>query len=330
MMLGKRRKYLQYRLITSRWTLPISIVIAVLYWLLSVNHSAAVAPSPSDHFLVQWLPLWSNYFLSFAISILIASVLIVANNTFALIRVRTTFQATVYILLTAACPVMHTLHAGSVAVLCYLLAIFLLFRNYQHPNPTGSMFHIFLLFGVGSFCFPQLTWLLPIIWIGAYRFQELSIRSFFASLLGWSFPYWLLFGHAYFYGQMEMFYQPFTEMFAVSSWQFEATPYEWMFYAYIMLLFLISATHIIVSGNEDKLRTRNFLSFLVSIHFYIILCVLLQPQHIHQWLPLLLPGVAVQIAHLFVLTGNRISNIFFLSMLISLITLFTYTLWMLF
>ena len=48
----------------------------------------------------------------------------------------------------------------------------------------------------------------------AYRFQSLTPRSFCGALLGWMLPYWRLFGHAFFYNEMELFYRPFNQLLA--------------------------------------------------------------------------------------------------------------------
>ena len=49
----------------------------------------------------------------------------------------------------------------------------------------------------GAFSFPSLTFF-SVLWLfEAHRFQSLTFRSFCGALIGWTMPYWMLFGHAF-------------------------------------------------------------------------------------------------------------------------------------
>ena len=58
----------------------------------------------------------------------------------------------------------------------------------------------------------QVLWLLE-----AYLFQSLTPRSFCGALLGWMLPYWMLFGHAFFYNEIELFYRPFNQLLTIGE-----------------------------------------------------------------------------------------------------------------
>lgn len=331
-----RKRYLQNRITAGHWTLPVAIFLSAACWLLTVyllpemNVNATSGYSLWEQYVGQWLPGWGEHTLSLVIIALTGYLLILLNNVFALIRLRATVQTSLYLLLASVFPTMHLLQAGNVASVCLLLSLFLLFRCYQHPNPSRNLFHSFLCLGVGSLCLPQLMWLIPILWIGAYRFQALNVRSFFASLLGWGFPYWLLLGYAYYYNCMELFYLPFQELVTFYPWEFNLQVWEWGLIAYLLLLCTVSASHCLVAGFEDKLRTRSYLNFLILLTFALFGCMALQPQLCRQWIPLLLPIASILSGHLFALTSNRSSNLFFLFMLIALFLLFGFSLWTLY
>lgn len=83
----------------------------------------------------------------------------------------------------------------------------------------------------------------------------------------------------------------------------------------------------IVSGFEDKIRTRSYLHFLIFINFCIFLFIFLQPAHCMDLLSLLLIGVSILVGHLFVLTNSKAANLFFIGSMTGLILLFCFNVW---
>ena len=308
-----RRKRLQNRITAGHWTLPAAILIALLCW----GTSWFVLPK-------QTVSVASILFYA-----AIGYLLVLLNNTFALIRMRASVQTAVYLLLTAACPLLHSQWSNDITALFFLLSIFFLLRSYQQAVPMGDVFHSFLFMGLGSLFMPQLTWLAPFYWLGAYRFPSLNLKSFFASLMGWALPYWFLLAYAYWQGQMEMFFAPLQGLLHFHPLCQGYTPSLMATGGYLLLLVVVSSVHCIAAGYEDKLRTRSYLNFLVTLNLVLCLWLILQPAQGEALLTLLLPIASILAGHLFVLTGSRSSNLFFLIMLILLIPLFLFNLWML-
>lgn len=109
-------------------------------------------------------------------------------------------------------PEKHFLYTGDIVALGFLISIYFLFKSYQQTQAAGYLFYSFFFIGAGSILFPQFT-ILSVLWLlEAYRFQSLTPRSFCGALLGWMLPYWMLFGHAFFYNEMELFYRPFNQL----------------------------------------------------------------------------------------------------------------------
>lgn len=216
---------------------------------------------------------------------------------------------------------------GRLGSCSFLVALFFLFKSYQQARPTGSLFHAFVFIGLGSLLFPQLMLFAPIFWIGAYNFQSLQPKSFFASLVGWSVPYWLLLGHALYYGQMELFCQPFRELVTFAPTRFDYQPWELATLGYLLVLFIVSAAHCLIAGYEDKIRTRSYLHFLILLNFCIFVYIGLQPVLSVHLMSFLLIGVSILAGHLFVLTNSRSSNIFFICAFIGLFILLGFNIW---
>ena len=144
-------------------------------------------------------PRRAEHLVSFLIYAAIGYFLIELNNRFSIIRMRASVQTAIYFLLVTVCPEMHLLYAGNVAAITFLFSIYFLFKSYQQAQASGYLFYSFLFIGAGSILFPQLTFF-SVLWVfEAHRFQSLTFRSFCGALVGWTMPYWMLFGHAFFY-----------------------------------------------------------------------------------------------------------------------------------
>lgn len=327
-----RSKRFQNRVTAGRLTLPAAILISVACWILSAILLPDMEARQSSYSLWNMfcdfcIPTWASRILCFILYCVIGYFLIGLNNAYAIIRMRASVQTGIYFLLIAVCPSLHILYPGDMAAIAFLVAIYFLFKSYQQVKPTGSLFNSFLFIGLGSLMFPQLTFFIPIFWIGAYCFQSLHPKSFFASLIGWSVPYWFLLGHAYFYGQMELFYHPFRELAAFQPIRLDFQPWELATIGYLFLLFIVSSGHCLVAGYEDKIRTRSYLHFLIFLNFCIFVYIGLQPALSTNLLSLLLIGISILTGHLFVLTNSRSSNLFFIFMFAGLFLLFGFNVW---
>ena len=242
---------------------------------------------------------------------------------------RASMQTAIYFLFVTVCPEMHLLYAGDIAALASLISIYFLFRSYQQSHAAGYLFYSFLFIGMGSIIFPQLT-VFSVLWIlEAYRFQSLTLRSFCGALLGWMLPYWFLFGHAFFYNEMDLFYRPFIELSTFGEAFHLQTLQSWelAILGYLLVLFIVSAVHCIAAGFEDKIRTRAYLQFLIDLTIFLFLLIAIQPNYCSDLLPLLMISCSILIGHFFVLTNSKSSNVFFIVSLVSLILLFAFNIW---
>lgn len=330
-----RNNRLQSRVTAGRFTLPVVILICTVCWigtsflLPDMNPEKETGYALWQSICTSGLPSWANRIISFMLYAAIGYFLIELNNTFTIIRMRASVQTSLYFVLVTICPGMHLLYAGDVAAVAFLISLYFLFKSYKELRPVGYIFHSFAFISAGSLLFPQLLYFIPIWLIGAYSFQSLTVRSFCGAIIGISVPYWFLLGHAFFYGQMELFYQPFIELthFQPIGFGKNLQLWELVTLIYLFILFIVSAAHCFVSGYEDKIRTRSYLHFLIFLSFCIFLFIFLQPIRCMDLLSLLLIGVSILIGHLFVLTTSKVSNVFFICSIVGLILLFSFNIW---
>lgn len=329
------RKRFQNIITTGKLTFPVVIIISALLWGVIYFVKPEIQSSEEEEYYFARLisNLQLNEFLgkiiNFTLYGIILFILIGINNTYSLIRTRTTFQACIYSLFIAVCPVLQPLQKEPFVVICVCLSLYFLFRTYQKNEPTGNIFHSYLFLGMGSLLFPQLLYLFPIWIIGGYKFQSLSPRTFFAGLVGISFPYWFLLGHAFFYNEMQLFYAPFKELVIFAPINLSTLPlWELATLGIIFLITLISIIHYLFNNYQDKIRTRSYLSFIVLLGGILLVSVLLQPQYTRALLPVLLICTSILMGHFFTLTSSKASNAFFIISLVLLIALLYCNLWM--
>lgn len=328
-----RNKRLQKRITEGRFTLPAAILLSVAGWLLSGLLFPVPDCGEEDYLLARLISGWGvSTHLAGACGFLLYAftgyLLIELNNRFALIRMRASFQTAVYFLLIAVCPAMHRLCAADVAALCFLCSLFFLFAGYQHSRPAGCLFHAFTFIGLGSLFLPQLTLFVPLYWLGARSFQSLSLKSLLGGLLGWSLPYWFLFAHAYYHGEMHLFHAPFAELAHFRPMDFSClTLSDVLTAGYLFVLFAVSAVHCFVAGYEDKIRTRAFLQHLILFTFCLFLYMALQPSLFFRLLPMLIICTSILAGHLLVLTATRSSNLFFITIAAGWLALLGVNLW---
>lgn len=321
----------------GRWTLPAVIFICALCWVLTYflfpDSIVSTTPKDSSSFLQSTrdllLPGWAERIVSFLVYAIIGYFLIELNNQFSIIRMRASMQTAIYFLLVTVCPGMHLLYIGDIVALGSLISIYFLFKSYQQAQAAGYLFYSFFFIGAGSILFPQLT-IFSVLWLlEAYRFQSLTPRSFCAALIGWTLPYWMLFGHAFFYNEMDLFYRPFIELVTFGEvFNLRVLPtWELAMLGYLLVLFVVSAAHCIAAGFEDKIRTRAYLQFLIDLTVFLFLLIAIQPNYCNDLLPLLMISNSILIGHFFVLTNSKSSNVFFIISLVSLTLLFAFNIW---
>ncbi len=330
--MAKRR--LQYEIATGKFTLPVSIILSVMIWTVFFFFKPAVPAEditsyPFREILSELLSDdWVRYLLTFLGYGLIGYLLIEFNNAYAIIRIRTSLQTSIYCWLILSYPFLFIRSVGCILSLCLGATLYFLFRSYQKTQPVGTVFHAMLFLGLAGLLFPKILLLYPVLLLGTYKFKALTLRTFFAGLIGLSVPYWFLLGHAFYYDRMSLFYAPFVDLTDFLPLFSTQVPLPLiLFAAIVVLLLIVSSLHYALTSNEDKIRSRVYLNFLILLGFVIILLGILQMQYALIWLQMLLPLTALLTGHLFALSRTWLSNLFFIFSFIALCSSMCYNLW---
>lgn len=299
----------QVDIATGRLTLPVVILVCLILWGIDIS---------------EWSNLGTWGIIAFC-----GYLMIEMNTTFTLIRTRTTLPTCIFVYLTTIFFFLHSFEWANFAPLAFLLAIFNLFLGYESTKSASHVFHSFLFIGIGSLGFPQLVYFTPLLIISTITFRAMNAKSFLASILGLITPYWILFAYAFYQDEMSLFHNLVMEMFhfyPINYSDLDTT--KVIAGLFCILLLIVSSLHYFQVAYLDKTRTRIYLSFFAFSGWWTTLIMVLQPQHLHALLPIQLISLAFLTGHLFTLTRNRFSRLFFVVTFILFIALTVFNLWM--
>jgi len=294
---------------TGRFTLPVVILICLLLW---------------GSTFQEW-----NELISLGVTVIIGYVFIETNTTFNLIRTRTSMPVCLYWLIATALFFLHPFEWTNLVPLVFILATYQLFHSYESVSSSPFIFHSFLFIGLGSIAFPQLLYMVPMLWGSMIPFRAISIKSFLASIIGLMTPYWFIFGYALYFNEMHILLTPLREAAHLYPIDYShLTLPEIASWGFITLLLIVSGFHYWQISYMDKTRTRIYHSYLAIAGFWATLLSILQPIHWCEWLSIQLICTAFLCGHLFSLTRNRFSGIFFIVTFVLYILLMSFNLWM--
>lgn len=321
--------YLQQHIVKSKATFPVVVVWALLLWFFSIGQGdTSLAEGCSWTDVGAW-PRWvmegSSLLLMFATVYLFVEI----NNTCSIVGRRSILHVTFLIFFWGSNPFFS--HNIGVNALVFLMAlvVYLLFQTYQNTYAVLPCFMLFACLGVGSLLLPYVWCFVPLFILAIQVFRALTLRSFFAALVGLLFPYWLLFVYTFSTWQMSFFYEPFVVFGTSLSAGYGAIPrVAWVDLGAYLPVFVVSAVHFIRNDFQDKIRTRVFLYFLF---FYVCCCLLLlllRPQCYAIAISLMQIGCCILVSHFFSLVTNRVCNIFFMVWIVILLLVSICNIWM--
>ncbi len=165
--------------------------------------------------------------------------------------------------------------------------------------------------------------------LGAWNMQALYLKSFAAAVLGWSVPWWFLFGYAYFYEEPDLLLKPLGQMVKFDGLTLPDFSIGQLFLMVIVVFFVtVSAIHFGMKGYQEKIRTRVLLGFILIFFFVVWIAVLLQPALFDSFSALWMVLAAFLIGHFFTVTNSFLTNWLFILFMMAIAGLFLFEIWM--
>ena len=306
------KELLQNKISGSRLTLPVILCYAIGIWLLGG--------------LIQ-----KQWWIQFGCFLLTTYLMVLLNNSNALIRIYSRVISVTFLILSCmACFLFPSLY-GNLTQLCIVAFYLILFQSYQDKTAAGLTYYGFLCIGLTSLTFVHILYFVPFLWILMLScLQSLSLRTFFASLLGIITPYWLGICWLVYQGSLPLFVDHFAPLIRFH------TPFDFSIlnnsqmttFAFVILLALIGAVHYFRTYYSDKIRTRQLFVIFIWIDLLTVAFICLQPQYYDPLIRILIINTAPLTGHFIALTHTKITNITFCLICITALLLTGYNLWM--
>ncbi|MDR2471936.1 MAG: DUF6427 family protein [Tannerella sp.] len=212
------------------------------------------------------------YLLGVILSITIAFVIQHINDTDMIVGERTNLPFTLFSLMAAAAYGMHPFNEASIALLLLVLAVNSLFKSYQKPESTGSMFNAGVYIAVASLFVPRMLWFILLLWMGMYRFSMFNIKTFAASLTGVGSTFLLLFTVCLMIDDCSIATSLFSSLIDFEVYTFE------MYHiglSAVILLTIIAFLFISADAFNNSVRVRQMRFFMANMTFFIGLMIVL-------------------------------------------------------
>lgn len=303
----------QHQIATGRFTFPVAVLISIALWIIPFANKTEL--------------------LSLLAGGITTYLLIELNTTFALIRTRTEMPSALFICLYSSLLFLHPYKPTCWTQLFFMGSLFGLFNSYESKKAPIHIFHACLCLGLGSLLINDLIWIVPLIFIAMIGLRSMSIRSFFAGLIGFTIPYWVILGYYLFMdinGQInldglginQLLEQYFGDMIPINT-SFEGIRAEYRelglvkgaSYFLILSLSVVGTVCSHYNSFNDKVRTRCYIGALIPLELGIILLVLIHPALLDAIIPIQLIFAALTCSYLFSLIFTRFVGYFLLTVL---------------
>jgi len=238
------------------------------------------------------------------------------SNSNALMRVRSRMVSCVFLTLSCTSVAWFSSYTCGLLALCLVAALYILFHAYQNTSAAGPVYYAFLLLGIATIAFVPLLYFIPLFWVlMTSQLQLMSWRTWLASLFGLLTPYWLCIPWLLFRQEGALIAAHFKGFGHLEH------PFDWSVVSacqivtllFVVALLALAMVHFWHYSFEEKIRNRQIFGFFFYVSVFALLFLIVQPQHYYQLLRIVLVSSSPLVAHFFVHTHTKATNILFWS-----------------
>lgn len=250
--------------------------------------------------------------LSFVFTLLNAFLIAQINNRFTVIRTRTFLPIFIFLVLMSTWNETHIVNGSHISLTFIIFALFYFMNMFRDRKASEMAYMGSFFLSIASIIINPYLFLLPVSWIGFMIFQSFSLRTFLASVFGFLTP-WILFLASYylFYGDAN-FSQLLNFDFSVAFNFDYVLLYRVIFTAILIVIMIICIIGIFSTTNNDAIRTRNNINFLILMLISTFILALIFRSQFVSFLPFLALLFAMLSSHPFTLKQNNFFSILFI------------------
>lgn len=242
---------------------------------------------------------------------------------------RISWRAPLYLFLTAVSAAFHYNSTVSLAALFFMLLMRALLECQPGEGAEGALFAAFALLGLFALLLPQMLFLLPLFVIYMLVVNLSGARRWLSALLGLIMPFWFLFGVLYvcpdFAGYVPSV-SSVSEDLSLGDFS-EVTPLRLLFAVAelgIMLPAIVLFATSLVPGKPHLRRRMLFVMLSNCLIFVLSWFSEANYELLYAWR---LPGVAIMAAYLFTVKLTRLTNVYFIFIMVFWLAIGVFGLW---
>ena len=207
---------------------------------------------------------------------------------------------------------------AALTLLLFVVVIGLLYRCDEVVDARHLLYSIFAIVTTIALFFPQFIILLPLLLLYPATSSKLTIKSFFATLLGVVTPVWLVAALVYLFPQLQPLLDRSKEQFAtlLQAPRVVVTPSMLLRQGVELAVTVPAIIHFCFTATVGRIYLRRRMIFGMALYAVLWLAGWLQPQLYSLYFIWRLPVMAMLAAYIFPALPPKTSNIYMLSTII--------------
>lgn len=198
----------------------------------------------------------------------------------------------------SVCPFLHTFGAGTFLPLLFIGMLFSLFRSFESPSASTTIYHAFCCVGIIGIIVPQTLYLTPVLYLLMIQLRSLNPRTFFAGVLGLLTPYWLGSCYLLYKGNWLETAQEFRQQLIPVIPDYNLLGWDqYLSLGILLVITLLCTAQSLTQTYQDKVQTRILLRTLMALEIIVIAFILLLPASFNGLFPMLLICASIFFGH---------------------------------
>lgn len=253
------------------------------------------------------------------------------NNTNALIRIYSRMVSCAFFVFMTMAASGYMPFSTAVVVLCSVGFYLAIFRCYQDNSAAGWTFYAYSCIGIASVMYVQVLYFLPVLWIIMVAYLlSMSMKTFFASLLGTIAPYWFILAYCLAtgnIGRLTAHFGSIAEFGRIGDYT-ALDGHRIATAAMLLISAVIGTIHFLRTSSNDKIKTRKFHEIFITMDIAATIFLFLQPIHYELLSGIIIVNTSPLIAHYISLTDTRLTNIVTILLIVLAVMITVYNSWM--
>lgn len=232
------------------------------------------------------------------------------TKNFNIIRTKTFIPIFVFVLTMTTWSNTHQSYYPHLTLSLVIIALHNLFKSYKNRDESHRVFIGTLLLSISSLINPVLLFYFPFILLGLQFLKSLSLRTFFATLVGLLIPWIIYLSILWFYFPEQL--KHILSLPSEINFLFIGIDLVEIIYNIILLILLLIGLYGLFDGiKKDTIQTRNFNYFLIMMLIVSLPVIILFSESQAFLLPLLAFLSSIIISHPISLKNSIIYNWYF-------------------